>query len=367
MSDVQTIVVGGGVVGLAIAARLARNEEVMVVEQQSLIGQGISARNSEVIHAGIYYKMPLKAMLCVRGKSLLYEYCKERHIPHAQIGKLIVATQESEADELDKLMQQAEANGVMDLVKLDQAEIKQLEPQVTASAGLLSPSSGVISAYDLCLSLSGDVTNRGGQVVTNSQVLRVDRKSPSFALTCRVDWEDFVITCDRLVVAAGFGGHTLVDASPDLKRSDKAPALYLCKGRYFSYSGPSPFKRLIYPVPEKNMVGLGIHATLDVSGQVKFGPDTEYVDSEDYSMPAEIPGSYVAAIRKYFPAVEQEKLTPDYAGIRPKLAGPDAAARDFQIDGPDHHGIENYVQLFGIESPGLTSSLAIAEYVQELF
>ena len=366
MSDVHTIVVGAGVVGLAIAARLAENADVMVLEKHHLIGQGISSRNSEVIHAGIYYQTPLKAELCVRGKTLLYEYCHERQVPHRQTGKLIVATSEDESTELERLVVQAESNGVLDLQPVDKTQIGQLEPLVSGCAGLLSPSSGVVSAHDLMLSLSGDVSNLGGQVVTRCQVTKIHLAESGFTLKCLIEDEDYEISCQRLVIAAGFGGHDLVNESSELALVKPAPTLHMCKGRYFSYSGKAPFQHLIYPVPEKNMVGLGIHATLDIAGQVKFGPDTEYVEGEDYSLPADIPGDYVDAIKKYFPSIQKDRLAPDYAGIRPKLAGPGEAARDFQIEGPDHHGIENYVQLFGIESPGLTSSLAIAEHVGRL-
>jgi L-2-hydroxyglutarate oxidase LhgO len=366
MSDVNTIVVGGGAIGLAIAARLSKQNEVMVLEQHDFYGQGISSRNSEVIHAGIYYKTPVKAEMCVRGKALLYEYCAERQLPHQRLGKLIVATSEAEYIELESIHRQAKCNGVADLQPLDKQQIESLEPHVKGYAGLLSPSSGIVSAHDFMKSLAGDVSNQGGQVVNRCQVKKVSLAGSGFSLNCDIDGEGYDISCDRLVVAAGFGSHAILEESNDIRGEAEVPKLHLCKGRYFSYSGSSPFKRLIYPVPEKNMIGLGIHATLDIAGQVKFGPDTEYVDIEDYSMPGQIPDEYVDAIRKYFPEVQADRLSPDYSGIRPKLSGPGETSRDFLIEGPSDHGIENHVRLFGIESPGLTSSMAIAELVESL-
>lgn len=363
MHDVETIVVGGGVIGLAIAARLSHRGEVMVLEREAAIGQGISSRNSEVIHAGIYYTQPLKAELCVRGKALLYEYCSKRHVPHKNLGKLIVAISDAEQSQLETIYEQAEANGAQ-LEVLSQQQIARIEPEVSAYAGLLSATTGIVNAHELMLSLEGDLQNAGGQVVTRCEVLRVVQEDPGFKVVSKVEGETFKVTCKNLILAAGLSTHELVTQSIGLPR--KIPKLYPCKGRYFSYSGKPPFNRLIYPVPDPNTVGLGVHATLDLSGRVKFGPDTEYVKTLDYSMPKEVPDDFVAAIERYFPNVAKRNLSPDYAGIRPKIAAAGDPAADFVIEGKNEHGIDGYVQLFGIESPGLTASLAIAEYVERV-
>ena len=363
MHDVDTIVVGGGVIGLAVAARLSHRGEVMVLERESAIGQGTSSRNSEVIHAGIYYTQPLKAELCVRGKALLYEYCLERHIPHNNLGKLIVAVSQSEQSQLETIYEQAEANGVH-LEVLSKQQVSRIEPEVSAYAGLLSPSTGIVSAHELMLSLEGDLHNAGGQVVTHCEVLSVVSENPGFKVVSKVEGETFEVTCKNLILAAGLSAQELVTQSIGLP--SKVPKLYPCKGRYFSYGGKAPFSRLIYPVPDPNTVGLGVHATLDLSGRVKFGPDTEYVQTLDYSMPEEVPDEFVAAIERYFPNVNKHNFSPDYAGIRPKISAAGDPSADFVIDGKNEHGIDGYVQLFGIESPGLTASLAIAEYVERV-
>lgn len=364
MDKVHTIVVGAGVVGLAIAARLARSHQVLVLEKEAAIGQGISSRNSEVIHAGIYYSSPLKAQLCVRGKSLLYEYCSARQIPHQKTGKLIVATGPNDISQLEALVAQAEQNGVMDLEALSAKQINNLEPCVKGTSALLSPSTGIVSAHDLMLSLSGDISNSTGDIATRCKVLSIEQSSTGFTVDCLIQGESYILACEQIVVATGLDAQSLVESS-SISAID-VPALYPCRGRYYSYAAKPPFKHLVYPVPEQNMVGLGIHATLDLGGQVKFGPDTEYVEHIDYSIPNEIPEEYVEAVRRYFPALDVDALQPGYVGIRPKLSREGEAVRDFVIEGESHHGVSGYVQLFGIESPGLTASLAIAEYVESI-
>ncbi|MGK0463290.1 MAG: L-2-hydroxyglutarate oxidase LhgO [Candidatus Azotimanducaceae bacterium] len=366
MDRVQNIVIGGGVVGLAIAAELAANgREVLVLERGSEIGQGISSRNSEVIHAGIYYaEGSLKGRLCMAGKQRLYEYCHERSIPHRRLGKLIVASSHGETDILEDIVDRARRNGVNDLEPLSQLQIKQLEPAVSGVAGLLSPSTGIVSAHDLMNSLAGDITNLGGQIANHCDVKRVLRGVDGFEVICDIEGENYQLGCDQLINAAGLSAQSVARACEFLPPSAQVPALHLCRGTYFSYSAKSPFQHLIYPVPEQNSVGLGIHATLDIGYQLKFGPDTEYLSAEDYRLPDQVPASYIAAIQRYFPALDVSKLSPSYVGIRPKLSAAGEAAADFLIEGQDQHGIDGYIQLFGIESPGLTASLAIGEYVR---
>jgi len=367
MDRVRTIVVGGGVVGLAIAARLARDGgEVLVLEKGAEIGQGISSRNSEVIHAGIYYAAnSLKARLCIEGKQQLYQYCAERNISHRKVGKLIVATSLEEEAQLEEIALKARVNGVLDLVRVSMQQINELEPEVSSKAGLLSPSTGIVSAHDLMNSLDGDITNFGGQVAVHAQVEHITRESSGFVVTCSIDGQRYQIGSERLINAAGLSAQQVASRSEFLPSVLNIPKLHLCRGVYFSYSGKSPFQRLIYPVPEKNSVGLGIHATLDLGSQVKFGPDTQYIQEEEYRVPNVIPVTYVSAIRRYYPGLDVSRLSPGYAGIRPKLSVEGEAARDFCIEGPEQHGIEGYVQLFGIESPGLTASLAIGQYVRD--
>lgn len=366
MDRVQNIVIGGGVIGLAIAAELAADgREVVLLERGSEIGQGISSRNSEVIHAGIYYaEGSLKGRLCVEGKQRLYEYCVERDIPHRRLGKLIVASSQSEIDVLADIEDRARRNGVNDLEPLSQALIKQLEPDVSGLAGLLSPSTGIVSAHELMNSLAGDITNGGGQIAHHCNVERVTKSVDGFEVICDIDGQDYRLGCDYLINAAGLSAQAVARKCEFLPSQVRIPALHLCRGTYFSYSARSPFQHLIYPVPEQNSVGLGIHATLDMGHQLKFGPDTEYVSAEDYRLPDQVSGQYIAAIQRYFPALDVSKLAPGYAGIRPKLSAAGEAAADFLIEGQSDHCVEGYIQLFGIESPGLTASLAIGKYVR---
>jgi L-2-hydroxyglutarate oxidase LhgO len=367
MDEIETIVIGAGVVGLAVAARLALSRDVLVLEQEADIGQGISARNSEVIHAGIYYpEGSLKAQLCVRGKSLLYDYCQSRGIPHRRTGKLIVATSKDELAELASIQQRAAANDVHDLRPLTSAEVARLEPNVHSEAALLSPSTGIVSAHDLMLSLQGDVERQGGSVVTHTQVKDIHFAANDYVVEYKAGDGTHQIRCQQLVVAAGLSSQSLTDKFKPSVVDYEVPDLHFCRGRYYSYAGAAPFQHLIYPVPEKNTAGLGIHATLDLGGQVKFGPDVEYVDTQDYSVADSVPELYLTAIARYFPGVEQARLSPGYAGIRPKLAGPGEPAADFRIDGQQQHGLQGLALLFGIESPGLTASLAIAESVEQI-
>jgi L-2-hydroxyglutarate oxidase LhgO len=267
--------------------------------------------------------------------------------------------------QLEEIASKAQTNGVVDLVQVSMQQINKLEPEVSSKAGLLSPSTGIVSAHDLINSLVGDITNFGGQIAVHTEVEHITRQSSVFEVACSIKGEGYQIGSDRLINAAGLSAQQVARHSEFLPSVVNVPKLHLCRGVYFSYSGKSPFERLIYPVPEKNSVGLGIHATLDLGSQVKFGPDAEYIQDEEYRLPNVIPDRYINAIRRYYPGLDVSKLSPGYVGIRPKLSADGESARDFCIEGPEQHGIEGYVQLFGIESPGLTASLAIGQYVRD--
>ncbi|MPM42226.1 L-2-hydroxyglutarate oxidase LhgO [bioreactor metagenome] len=360
--SVDCVVIGAGVVGLAVARGLAvRGREVLVLEAANAIGTETSSRNSEVIHAGIYYPQgSLKARLCVEGKRLLYAYCEERGIAHQRCGKLIVATSESQRAQLDSITQHASANGVDDLQLLSGDEARALEPALHCVAALLSPSTGIVDSHGLMLSLLGDVENHGGALALQSAVAGAECL-PEGILVRAVDGTELLA---KLVVNAA-GLH-----APDLARkfeglaSEHVPRAYYAKGNYFTLDGKAPFSHLIYPVPEA--AGLGVHLTLDLGGQAKFGPDVEWVDSPNELVvaPARCAGFY-GEVRKYWPQLPDNALSPGYAGIRPKISGPGEPSADFVVQGPQAHGINGLVNLFGIESPGLTSSLAIGEWVAD--
>ena len=358
-ADIDCIVIGAGVVGLAVARELAlAGREVLVAEAAEGIGTVTSARNSEVIHAGIYYPAgSLKAKLCVEGKQMLYAYCAERGIPHKRLGKLLVATNDAQIAQLDGIIAKAHANGVSDLQKLTRAEAQALEPALSCTAALLSPSTGIIDSHALMLAYQGDAENAGAQFVFHTPVLS-GRVLPEggFELQFGGD-EAMTLTCNTLVNASGIHAPSLarrIDGIP----AESIPNEYMCKGSYFTLAGKAPFSRLIYPVPQA--AGLGVHLTLDMGGQAKFGPDTQWVDSEDYTIDPHRADVFYEAVRTYWPDLADDALAPGYTGIRPKISAPDAPAADFAIVGPAMHGVPGLVNLFGIESPGLTSSLAIA-------
>jgi len=365
MEHVDACVIGAGVVGLAVGRALSlAGMEVLVLEQGPRIGEGISSRNSEVIHAGIYYPAgSLKADLCVRGKALLYEYCAKHHVSHQRIGKLIVASTSEDESQLAVIEEKAIANQVTDLEWLSLSEINRLEPSLQGVAALLSPSTGIISAHELMLAFQGDIESSGGSVVLSTGVTGIHVTDTGFELTCDSQGSEFRFMARRLVNAAGLAAQAVAG----MLRHDAIdiPPLYYCKGNYFTYQGKSPFSRLIYPVPEKSGAGLGVHATLDLGGQLKFGPDVEYIAGEDYEVEAHRIESHVEAIRRYFPGLDRSRLVPGYAGIRPKLQAPGDPPADFVIQGPESHGLPGLVNLFGIESPGLTSSMAMAETVAD--
>ncbi|MDP3797676.1 MAG: NAD(P)/FAD-dependent oxidoreductase [Polaromonas sp.] len=363
MDQIDCVVIGAGVVGLAVARALAlQGREVMVLEAADAIGTGTSSRNSEVIHAGIYYAQgSLKARLCVEGKDLLYAYCAERGIGHSRCGKLIVASAEQQVVQLRGIIDKAAANGVRDLVLLTREEAQSLEPQLACVAAVHSPSTGIVDSHGLMLALQGDLENAGGLVVLNSPLSRAVCERDAITLIAEDGTE---LRAKTVVNAAGLHAQALARRFAGLAGHHVPPSHY-AKGNYFTLSGHSPFSRLIYPVPEA--AGLGVHLTIDLGGQAKFGPDVQWVNSPDDLVVDPARGeAFYAEVRKYWPALQDGALIPGYAGIRPKIQAPDEPARDFLIQGPDVHGIPGLVNLFGIESPGLTSSLAIGNYVCRL-
>ncbi len=362
MEHVDAVVIGAGVAGLASARALAlAGREVIVLEREDSIGTHTSSRNSEVIHAGIYYAPgSLKAKLCVAGKLKLYRYLAERGLPHRNCGKLIVAAEPSQIAYLEKLQAQARANGVDDLRMLTEKEAKALEPELACVAALLSPSTGIIDSHAYMLALQGDAENAGATLAFRSPVVSGRMRDDGIEL--EVGGADATRLLARSVInSAGLFAPqtaTSIEGFP----ADRVPPQRYCKGNYFSLSGRSPFRRLIYPVPEK--AGLGVHLTLDLAGQARFGPDVEWIDRIDYAVDPQRGERFYRAIRTYWPGLKDGALAPAYSGIRPKIQDdPNAPARDFIIEGPREHGVPGLVNLFGIESPGLTASLAIADRV----
>lgn len=359
---VECVVIGAGVVGLAVARALALSgREVWVLEAGEGIGVGISSRNSEVIHAGIYYPTgSLKARYCVEGKRMLYQYCAERGVAYRRLGKLIVAADEAEVPVLERIRTKAAENGVDDLVPLSGDEARRMEPALQVAGALHSPSTGIVDSHALMLAYQGELEEAGGAVVFHAPVLRGRVMHGGFCLEIG-GAEAMTLECEALVNAAGLhapGLARLVEGIPP----ETIPAGYMCKGSYYSLIGRSPFSRLIYPVPER--AGLGVHLTLDLGGQARFGPDTEWVDREEYDVEISRADGFYAAIRRYWPGLRDGALSPGYAGIRPKISGPSEPAADFVVSGPSAHGIGGLVNLFGIESPGLTASLAIGAAVE---
>jgi L-2-hydroxyglutarate oxidase LhgO len=365
VEQVDAVVIGAGVVGLAVGRALAlAGREVMVLESENAIGTGTSSRNSEVIHAGIYYPAgSLKARLCVQGKEMLYAYCAERGVAHRRLGKLIVATSPEQVQDLDGIVAKAAANGVHDLQKLTKAQAQALEPALSCEAALLSPSTGVIDSHGLMLSLQGDMENAGGLLALVSPVERIGVALGTGTHPIRVTTQDGTeLACRVLVNAAGLHAVDLARRTEGLDHT-RLPKAWYAKGNYFTLAGKAPFSRLIYPVPEK--AGLGVHLTLDLGGQAKFGPDVQWVDEPtDLQVDPRRGDAFYAEVRKYWPDLADGALQAGYAGMRPKISGPHEASADFMIQGPADHGVPGLVNLLGIESPGLTSSLAIADEVR---
>ena len=363
--DIECVIIGAGVIGLAIARTLAQQgKEVLIVESESSFGSGISSRNSEVIHAGLYYPVDsLKAKLCLRGKVLLYDYCQQQHIPHQRLGKLLVATDNTESAQLMAIKDNAEQCGINDLSILSAEEVKQLEPELNCQLALLSPSTGIVDSHALMLSLLGEAEQAGAQLVLNTPLKGVDIKGPNHFKCYFDDADQSVISCAYLVNASGLHATELAKAIRGLDAQHIPEAYYYCKGRYFAYTGKSPFKHLIYPMPTR--AGLGVHLTLDLAGQIKFGPDVTWVQEENYDVEQEQVDSFYKAVRRYWPSLKNNTLHPAYAGIRPKLSGPHQQAADFVISSKAEHGVAGLLNLFGIESPGLTAALAIADEVAQ--
>jgi L-2-hydroxyglutarate oxidase LhgO len=364
MDKVECVVIGAGVIGLAVARRLARaGREVIVLEAAEGIGTVTSSRNSEVIHAGIYYPAgSLMARMCVGGKRALYQYCDDHGIPHRNCGKLIVATTPKETAKLQSIRAHAEANGVADLQTLAGDAARALEPALNCDAALLSPSTGIIDSHAYMLALRGDAEDAGAAFAFHTPLSGAKAHGSRIQLDAGGD-APVSLECRLLVNAAGLSAST-VARSIDGMPIDLIPPAYLAKGNYFSCSARAPFSHLIYPVPEPG--GLGVHLTLDMAGQARFGPDVEWVDSIDYAVDPARAERFYPAIRRYWPALPDGALMPSYSGMRPKIVPPAVAVQDFLIQGPRDHGIDGLINLFGIESPGLTSSLAIADYVGEL-
>jgi L-2-hydroxyglutarate oxidase LhgO len=362
MEKLDAVVIGAGVVGLAVARALAMaGREVVILEAEDAIGTHTSSRNSEVIHAGIYYpKGSLKARACVEGRRLLYEYCAKHDVPHRRCGKLIVAPSD-QVNELESIHEKARANGVDDLAWLTKGEVRALEPEVVCAAALHSPSTGIIDSHALMLAVLGDAERHGAMLAVRSKVEKLRISPRGFEL--QVQNSD-PVECAILVNSAGLRAPSVARAMEGFDPGLVPRELY-AKGNYYSLARKAPFSRLIYPVPEPG--GLGVHVTIDLAGQARFGPDVEWVDrigqENEYAVDPARAARFYAAIRRYWPGLPDGALLPGYSGIRPKTAGPGEPAPDFQVQGPAAHGVPGLVNLFGIESPGLTSSLALAGMV----
>jgi L-2-hydroxyglutarate oxidase LhgO len=359
VEKLDAVVIGAGVVGLAIARALAMaGREVVILEAEDAIGTHTSSRNSEVIHAGIYYpKGSLKAVSCVEGKALLYEYCVMHGVPHQRSGKLIVAADDAQLGELEKIQNKAHANGVTDVVWMTREQALALEPELACAAALYSPSTGIIDSHSLMLAYLGDAQAHGAMLALKSALKRVEIQADGFVL--HVEGSE-PIRCAVLVNSAGLRAPT-VARKMEGYRAELAPRELYAKGNYYALTRRSPFSRLVYPVPEPG--GLGVHVTLDLAGQARFGPDVEWVERIGYDVDPRRAERFYAAIRRYWPGLPDGALLPGYSGIRPKTAGPGEPAPDFHLQGPREHGVPGLAHLFGIESPGLTASLSLAKRV----
>ena len=362
--DIDVLVIGAGVVGLAVARTFAMaGREVLVVESAHAIGTGTSSRNSEVIHAGIYYEPgSLKAKLCVEGKTLLYQFCSESGVAARAIGKIIVAQTPDQISQLESLQANAVKNGVADLQWLTGSQATELEPNLRCAAALISPSTGIVDSYNFMLALQANAEAHGATIALRTAVVsgHTDDSGVSLLLT-HADGSTTRLSAKTVINCAGHGAHAVAAAIAgfDLRH---LPPRFLAKGRYCSVSGCSPFRHLIYPIPVPG--ALGVHVTLDMDGYARLGPDIQWIDDEDYSVSDAIVPEFIKACHGFWPGVRDHKLTASYAGIRPKICGPGEAFPDFLIQGPSDHGVNGLINLFGIESPGLTASLAIAQHTQ---
>ena len=361
---VECAVIGAGVVGLTVARRLAMSgREVVVLEAETAFGTHTSSRNSEVIHAGIYYPTgSLKARLCVAGKQALYRYCAEHDVKHRRIGKIIVATGADQIPGLKQYQEQAAINGVADLEWLEPARLRELEPEVACVAGVLSPSTGIIDSHGLMLAYLGEAQEHGAALALASPVVSGRTESGGIVLEAG-GVEPMTLHCHIVVNAAGFSAQAVARSITGIPPATIPPAFYAI-GHYYTLTGKAPFRRLIYPVARRDW--LGVHVTIDLGGQVKFGPDFSWIDRADYRFDESREAAFYKAIRDYYPGLKDGALQPGYTGIRPKIHGPGEPAPDFLMHGPRDHGVAGLVNLYGIESPGLTSSLAIADHVTAL-
>ncbi len=364
MEQIECVVIGAGVVGLAIARALAlQGREVMVLEAADAIGTGTSSRNSEVIHAGIYYPQgSLKATLCVQGRALLYDYCAARGVGHSRCGKLLVATNDEQVAQLQGIVKKAAANGVHDLVLMSREQAQAMEPALQCVAAVHSPGTGIVDSHALMLALLGDAEAAGAFAAFRAPVLGGAAGERGIRLEVGGD-EPMALECRAVVNAVGLHAPAVARSIEGVPEGT-VPRAYLCKGNYYSLQGRAPFSRLIYPVPEA--AGLGVHLTLDLGGQARFGPDTEWVEREEYDVDIGRAAVFYGAIRRYWPGLPDGALAPGYAGIRPKISGPGEPNADFCVSGPAEHGVRGLVNLYGIESPGLTASMALAEMVTGL-
>lgn len=369
MYETDSLVIGAGVVGLAIARRLAQSgRQVVVVEKESHIGQGISSRNSEVIHAGLYYEpSSLKAKTCVSGRNFIYDYARARGIPHNKTGKVIVAADPDDLAPLDTILHNAQNCGVADLNMLTKKEVAALEPNIQCEAGLFSPNSGIIDSHQLMLSYLADAESCGAVLSLQSLFIRAQIVAGQFEVSIQDHNNEVTqLSCRELINSGGLGA---IDIAKHIDGLDgkHIPEQRLSRGCYFGVSGKAPFSHLVYPVPEKH--GLGIHATLDQAGQVKFGPDHEWIDALDFTIPDGTAAKFYEAIRRYYPDLQDGSLSPGYTGIRPKILFPkkDGGSpeiwNDFLVQDAKTHGLEGLINLFGVESPGLTASSDLAEIV----
>ena len=361
MSDVDAVVVGAGVIGLAVSRALAlTGRTVIVLEAERVIGSGTSSRNSEVIHSGIYYpEGSLKARLCVDGRQRLYEFCDAHGVSYRRCGKLIVATKEAERPAIEALLQKGISNGVDDLVWLGAAEATAMEPALRCVGALFAPSTGILDSHGFMLALRGDAEDHGAAIAFNTPFLGAKIEDDGIVVSAG-GAEPTTLKTAALINCAGLQASKVARAIVGLEHAH-VPETRYAKGNYFALTGRSPFQRLIYPAPHSH--GLGVHLTFDLAGQVRFGPDVEWIDKIDYAVDPTRSEGFTEAIRSYWPGLPDDALVPAYAGIRPKISGPSEPAADFRIDGPERHGVGGLVNLFGIESPGLTSSLAIADHV----
>lgn len=363
MDEVQITVIGAGVVGLALAVELSkRHESVVVLERHAKFGQETSSRNSEVIHSGIYYpEGSLKARLCVDGANLLYGYCKARGIPHARIGKLIVATRESETGALQDLHAKGALNGVADLSLLERSDVVRMEPMVNAVSALYAPNTGIVNSHSLMTSLHNEACSAGSILSFNSEVDTIERNENGYRLG--IKGEDYAFSSRIVINAAGLASDTLSAlCGIDIDRAGYR--LRYCKGSYFSYGKKSPVSRLVYPVPHEDLTGLGVHATLDLGGRLRFGPDTEYIDKLDYSVSSSKRDAFFEGASRIIKGLEKEAFMPDMSGIRPKISG--EGVKDFIIREESDKRLPGLINLVGIESPGLTACIAIARYVADI-